>query len=247
LQLTYHVLILGVVLGALIYALRWEARPAQKVVVVLAGMALLSGGLFQTIQVWAQAFGWSNPPEFTMALFNFGEGMAVLCPLAAWWILRISGSPTAGQQIGQVSMPAHVRWLSPSAALRPVAWSTYLWASIPAFGFSALTIVNPAMAGVLAIWSTGLTLFLPWPIYALSLWLLGVIVITAWRSGEPVGWALLLLAAGGYAPQLSSQAFFGLIGLILLCRSIQPANRLHSNVALEDDWLETGGFGKIYN
>ena len=209
LQLTYHVLILGVVLGVLIYALRWEASLPHKVVVVLSGLAILSGGLFQTIQVWSQALGWSKPPEFTLALFNLGEGLVVLCPAAVWWVQRWRSDPSVGQRL-----------------------LTYLWAAIPALGFSALTVLNPAMAGILSIWSTGLTLFLPWPIYALSLWVLGVIVIATWRSGESTGMALLLLAAGGYAPQLSSQAFFGLIGLMLLCRSLPRAARLNRAVQM---------------
>jgi len=122
-------------------------------------------------------------------------------------------------------------------------WSTYLWAAIPALGFSALSLANPSMAGILSIWSTGLTLFLPWPVYALSLWLSGVVVIASWRSGEPTGWALLLLAAGGYAPQLSSGAFFGLVGLILLCRAIPQFTRLDpavQNARLTSHVIESG-------
>jgi hypothetical protein len=35
------------------------------------------------------------------------------------------------------------------------------------------------------------------------------------KQDHPAAWALLLLAAGGFAPQLSSQIFYGLIGLSL--------------------------------
>jgi hypothetical protein len=75
------------------------------------------------------------------------------------------------------------------------------------------------MTGILAIWSTGLTLYLPWPVYAVALWLAGKVVIQTLKQGNRVGWAILLLAAGGYAPQLNIHAFLGLIALWLLVNS----------------------------
>jgi hypothetical protein len=99
-----------------------------------------------------------------------------------------------------------------------------LLAALPAIGYSALTLANPSMAGILAIWSTGLTLYLPWPLYALSLWLFGMTFLALRRQNHPAAWALLLLAAGGYAPQLSSQAFFGLIGLSLFIKNLSQSD-----------------------
>jgi len=82
--------------------------------------------------------------------------------------------------------------------------------------FVVAHLANPAMTAIIAIWSTGLTLYLPWPLYAVSLWLAGVVVIASVRRGDTVGWAILLLAAGGYTPQLSTQVLLGLIALWLL-------------------------------
>jgi hypothetical protein len=73
----------------------------------------------------------------------------------------------------------------------------------------------------------GLTLYLPWPVYAAGLWLAGVTVIVAIRRGDPVGWAILLLLSGGYAPQLSLQAFLGLIALWLLAEAaVRPVTQV---------------------
>ncbi len=110
------------------------------------------------------------------------------------------------------------------AVLSPIAlWWGYgrprrslPWAAIPALAFAAAYLANPAMTGIIAVWSTGLTLYLPWPLYAVSLWLAGGVAIESLRRGEVAGWALLLLAAGGYAPQLSTQVFAALIALWLL-------------------------------
>lgn len=81
----------------------------------------------------------------------------------------------------------------------------------------------PALTGILAIWSTGLTLYLPWPLYALSLWLACAVVAGSLRRNDPTGWAILLLAAGGYAPQLSTHVFLGLVALWLSPPGEEPA------------------------
>jgi hypothetical protein len=121
-------------------------------------------------------------------VYNLGEFLLIVSVVLLWWVYG-----------------------------RSATRSDWLLAGLPVMAFTAFHLANPAMAGILAIWSTGLTLYLPWPIYALGLWLAGVTVITALRRGNPAGLAILLLAAGGYAPQLSSQIFFGLIALWLLC------------------------------
>ena len=79
------------------------------------------------------------------------------------------------------------------------------------------------MTGIIAIWSMGLTLYLPWPLYAISLWLFGALAIGSFGRRESIGWALLLLAAGGYTPQLSTHLFVGLIALWMV-KPTHPAN-----------------------
>jgi hypothetical protein len=73
------------------------------------------------------------------------------------------------------------------------------------------------MTATIVIWSNGLTLFLPWWFYAAALWFMGVAVLRRVQVGDfGTAAALLLLAAAGYAPQLSSQLFMGLIALRIL-------------------------------
>lgn len=163
-------------------------------VVLLPALALAGGSLYQTGSALYSAMRWPGPPPFTTAIFNAGELFAVLSPIGLWW--------------------AYGR-----GAARP-AW---LWGALPAAAFAVMRLVNPAMTGIVAIWSIGLTLYLPWPVYVASLWLAGVTVIAALRRDEPAGWAILLLAAGGYAPQLSTQVFAGLIALWLLVSAMRGA------------------------
>jgi hypothetical protein len=103
---------------------------------------------------------------------------------------------------------------------RSHAWQHWVLAAVPALLFALSFWRDPAMTGILTIWSTGLTLFLPWPVYALALWLVGVTVLANWHSHPALAYAILLLISAGYAPQLSSQLFCALIALWLLERPL---------------------------
>ncbi len=91
-------------------------------------------------------------------------------------------------------------------------------AAIPAILLSTMHLAAPEMISMLAIWPIGLTLHLPWPIYAVSLWLGTIVVISTLKHDQPIGWALLLLLAAGYAPQVSTQVFISISALWLLSR-----------------------------
>ncbi|HET7376664.1 MAG TPA: hypothetical protein VFK30_08150, partial [Anaerolineae bacterium] len=181
-----HILSL-VVIAALLIRLA-TARSPQVWPLSLIAFALLVGELYQLIPAIYQAMHWPGPPAVTAPLFNLGELLVVASPIGVWWVYR--------QLIDR-------RWL-------------YVVALIPAVALSIGYAIDPATTGIMAIWSVGLTLYLPWPIYAVSLWLAGVTVLATSRRRQTAGWAVLLLTAGGFAPQLSTQVFLGLIGLWLL-------------------------------
>ncbi len=162
----------------------------KKIAWSIPALALLAGGLYQVLPALYLALRWPGPPPFTEVLFNFGELLVVLSPVGLWWA------------VGRDSV------------------SPYKWATIPALAFVAAYLLNPALTAIIAIWSTGLTLYLPWPLYAVSLWLASAVVIASRRRGDAAGWALLLLAAGGYAPQMSTQVLLGLIALWLLTPAV---------------------------
>jgi len=187
LHLLYQVLLLGAI-GSLGWQTWVRMEAKNRLALIIPWMALWAAGLYQAIQVLYTAAHWSGPPPLTGILFNAGELFAVLTPLALWW------------------------GYGRTAARR----SYYLWALLPAAGFVGMVLAAPPMAGILSIWSTGLTLYLPWPLYAAALWLGCVTLLSSRRTGSPAAAALLLLAAGGYTPGLSSQAFLGLIALDVL-------------------------------
>lgn len=165
------------------------ARVRQGLSLLVPAAALLMSAAYQALPAVAEALRWTSPPPLAEVCFYLGELFVVLSPIALWAVYG-----------------------------RKASRRVWIAAALPALFFAAMYLAAPSMTGVMVIWSTGLTLYLPWPLYALSLWLAGVTLIVAVRRGDPAGMALVLLAAGGYAPQLSAQLFMGLIGVWLLAR-----------------------------
>ena len=176
---------------AAVVAISWRVwvgagDSGNKIAWMIPASAIVAGELYQLSHALYAAMRWPGPPLFAAILFNLGELLAVLSPIVLWWVY------------GRVGRSAR---------------SPYVWATIPALTFAVAYLANPAMTAIIAVWSTGLTLYLPWPLYAVSLWLAGVTVIGSLRQDGLTGWAILLLAAGGYTPQLSTHTFLGLIAL----------------------------------
>jgi hypothetical protein len=179
---------LMLLVAAGIVALRIAGEPTEKRILgALPVLALLIGGIYQIAPAIYDVMAWPGPPRFTNALFSLGELLVVLSPVAWWWIYG-----------------------------RGASWKVWTIAGIPALLFAGMMLGSSSMTGTIAIWSIGLTLYLPWPIYAVSLWLATLTVIVALRHGDPAGCVILLLAAAGYAPQLSTGLLLGPIALWLL-------------------------------
>ncbi|MBI5566659.1 MAG: hypothetical protein HY870_17290 [Chloroflexi bacterium] len=182
-----HALSLIIVSALLAQNWRSVAARSHKFAWSLPALALFCGVLYQLLPALAEALNLSATPAWANVIFNLGELLIVLSPIGLAWIDR-----------------AHFN--------RKI----YLVALSPALLFTLAHFANPAMTGIIAIWSIGLTLYLPWPLYAISLWLFGAVVIGSIRHPTPIGWALLLWAASGYTPQLSTHLFVGLIAVWLM-------------------------------
>jgi hypothetical protein len=187
LALSYHFFMLVLLLALTRRAWQMGSCFTGKVASLLAGVTLVVSQLYQMIPAINMVAHVPTSPAWAVTLFNAGELLVVMCVILIWFV--------HGQQ---------------------ASWKAWLGGALPAAIFITIRLANPAMTGILAIWSAGLSLYLPWPVYALALWLASVTVITAVQRGNTAGWALLLLAAGGYAPQLNIQAYFGIVALWLL-------------------------------
>ena len=195
-----------------------KRRWWETAVLLFPACALLAGLWVQMLPNLYTLLGWPGPPPFTGLLFNVGEIFVVSSVLIWWWGYG-----------------------------RTRSWLLLLLATIPALLFALSFWRDPAMTGILTIWSTGLTLFLPWPVYALALWLVGVTVLANWQLRPTLAYAILLLIAAGYAPQMSSQLFCALIALWLLARPLPLTqtqtirHRQSDNLHLEPQLMTKNG------
>jgi hypothetical protein len=184
----YALLAVMVLLALSWRIVRTRASATVRLALWLPVLAMLAAALYQAAPTLYALLRWSGPPAWGLPLFRAGEGLVVLGAVALWW-----------------------------AYGRGADRRSWLAGGLLATLFTAAYLATPAMTATIVVWSHGLTLTLPWWLYAAALLLFGVTVIHALRSGRrSVAYALLLLAAAGYAPQLSSQFWFGVIGLWLL-------------------------------
>ena len=186
--LAYQVIALGAVVELARQAAKASRGWLQGLTWALPAGALAAGKLHQAVASLPGVLPIAGQPQLSNALFSAGEALVVASGLVFGWAFA--------RQVPH-------RWIWPVASIPPLA-------------FSLLYLAAPAMAGVLSIWSVGLTLYLPWPLYALSLWACTAAMLASVRRGHAAGLAIPLLIAAGYAPQLSTHFALGLIALWLL-------------------------------
>jgi hypothetical protein len=134
---------------------------------------------------------------------NLGEIAAVVAPVAFFVALALP----RGQ------------WRHPWRWVLPV-----LLAAIFSVGNVADALLNQGFMGVFTIWSVGLNLFLPWPLYAVAGALYVYAVLTCFKARGPrspeanagTGLGLLLLTFAGYALQLPFQFTMSVLSITLL-------------------------------
>lgn len=184
----YSLLAVMVLLALSWRIIRTVAPATVRLALLLSVLAMAAAALYQAAPTLYALLRWSGPPAWGLPLFRVGEGLVVLGAAALWWAF--------GRRADRRS------WLA---------------GCLLAIAFTVAYLATPAMTATIVVWSHGLTLTLPWWLYVAALLLFGVTIIHNLRNGRrSVAWALLLLAAAGYAPQLSSQFWFGVIGMWLL-------------------------------
>ena len=175
-----------------VVALTWQVWKSAddrevKLAIYSVAVTLLIGNLYQSLNSIYRLIELSGPPILGQIVFNAGEFLVLVCVAALWWAFG-RGAPKR-------------------------AW---FLAMLPALVFVVPRLTAPAMTGIMAIWSMGLTLYLPWLLYVGAIWLISLTIINSFQRGNTAGFAVLLLTAGGIAPQMSIQWFLGLIALWIL-------------------------------
>lgn len=195
---------------AVVSVVRKERSTSMCVGVVLVALAY-SGWLYYVVQQDLTDVG--APLLGAPLLFlNLGEIAAVCAPAAFFWAIALPH--------GQWRHPA--RWVLPTILV--LVFSA---------GNVADAVLNQGFMGVFTIWSLGMNLFLPWPLYAISGGLFVYSVLTCFtgrgrrsREANPgIGLGLLLLVFAGYALQLPFQFVMAVLSTALLSGMVRVPSR----------------------
>jgi hypothetical protein len=173
----------------------------MRVGVTLVALAY-SGWIYYVLQQDLANRG-ASLPGAPILFLNLGEVAAVLAPVAFFVAVAVP----------------HGQWRHPLRWALPV-----LLAALFSAGNIADALLNQGFMGVFTIWSVGLNLFLPWPLYAISGALYVYAMLTCFkgrgrraREANPgTGLGLLLLTFAGYALQLPFQFTMSVLSIALL-------------------------------
>jgi hypothetical protein len=89
--------------------------------------------------------------------------------------------------------------------------------AVPALVFASAWQANGATAGILALWATGLRLYLPAWVYVASVWALGATVVARTGDGSCRAAGLLVLGCAGFLLESTYAMALALVALVLLC------------------------------
>lgn len=212
---------LAVVGLALPYVLSRRVTPAQRAAAGLVAAAYLCSQYYGVSYAATGLLSASGPPFLASQVLALGEVLVVAGAVAIFTAWGPSRGP--GFQAG----PNRARrgWKALATALCEGGFnlgsrSSRLCLAIAtalSLLFLAGYLANGSTSAILSLWTAGLTLYLPFPLYLAAFWLYGWTVVAAFqrRGGFPLGCALLLLFVGGYALELTYQHLLAAIALVV--------------------------------
>jgi len=195
--------------------------PGPPVAILFGGVFLLVISML-LVRLWGDGRPWK---ALILAIW------AAYTLYALWVILSHVGSLWPNLQLGaadELSRVGEAVALLGTAALFATESRTddgrwiltvrlALVAAIPAALFAFLVSLSRALVANISIWSTGFSLFLPWPVYAAAIWLFTAGLLAARRRGRRKEFlAYLLILISGYNLSLTYTYVTGVIALVLL-------------------------------
>lgn len=174
-----------------------HSTPGARLALALMVVAYFCYQYYLLGHLFYRILDYGAVPPLSIAVLRLGEVLAVAAAAAAFWAW---GLP-------------RWRWVG-TAGLAAVA------AVLVALTLAGL---SPASTiAILALWTTGLSLFLPFPIYLLALALYLLTLVACWRSGDAF-WAaagLLLVLLAGYMAESTYGHLLLLLGVAFLSRAV---------------------------
>ncbi len=184
--------LLVVVVGTVLVN-REEVSPAGRVALGLMVGAYVCYQYYTLGHLATQLLDYTAPPPLAISVLRAGEGLVVLAAGAAFWAW--------GRE----------RWRNAGFVGMALVIGLVL-----AVGLSSLA--PSSTTSILALWTTGLSFFLPLPVYLTALALFLLTVFASWRSRDSfwIGTGLLLLLLAGYMPEATYHHLLLLLGIAFL-------------------------------
>lgn len=192
-------LVFGVTAAATMALVALSARRHPEVVGVSAAAFLLAA-YYTLANLGAAVFQATQAAPFSADSVRLGEA---LVPVAALAVFIAWGPPLTAQ-----AMRRHPRrYLLPTLAVVLVA---------------AAFFAPGSTSSILSLWTTGLSLYLPFPLYVLALWLYALTFAHCLATGRTrVAAALVLLFAAGLSLETTYQWLLALLALLTLGASVE--------------------------
>ena len=182
---TLLVLTLGVTLIA-----RKGVSAGPRVAIALIVGAYLCYQYYSLSHIAYRLLDYAELPPLGIDVLRWGEVLVVLAGAAVFWAW---GSPR-WRLAGRVGIAAVVGFVA-------------------VVGLSTMT--PSSTTSILALWTTGMSFFLPSPVYLLSLALYLVTVVACFRDKDAfwLGTGLLLLLVAGYMPEATYHHLLVILGV----------------------------------
>ena len=174
-----------------------RVTPAAGVAVALMVGAYFSYQYYVLSYLFYRILDYAAVPPASMAVLRLGEVLALIAAAAVFWAW---GLP-------------RWRWVG-SAGLAGVA--------AVLFALTLASMSPVSTMAILALWTTGLSLFLPFPIYLLAMGLYMLTLVACWRSGDGFWMAagLLLVLLAGYMAESTYHHLLLLAGVAFLSGAV---------------------------
>jgi len=210
-RLTFGVMSCAALLAT--FALAWpSATPRARLVMTLMVSALLLGQYHVLGQTALQAAGATASLPLGTAALGLAEVLVLLAGVAvfrAWfpWRERITSYRI---ELGAASVASLVLV---GAFLR-----------------------EPSTTSILSLWTSGMTMYLPFPLYAASFWLYVATAAYAVRRPRlrPIGFALLLVFAAGLLLETTYQHVLAIVALTLIAEAAGQSVVQESRMSRQD-------------
>lgn len=191
-----------VVLIGLVLMTRKRVAPTALLAVGLIVAAYLGYQYYALGHLAYRILDQAAVPPLSVAVLRLGEAMVVLAGGAVFWAW---GLP---------------RW-------RHVGRMGVAGVALVVFVVAASSYAPASTTSILALWTTGVSLYLPLPVYLASLTLYLLTIAACWRSedGFWTGAGLVLILLAGYMPEATYYHLLLLLGVTFVSASAPPKER----------------------